>query len=89
MSEPFGDVDNEALNFAAVPCLTEMVDAAVRLVPFARDAAISILDLGAGSGLLAAALLMHFVNARMVLMEDSAALRGAAQTRLNQFLDRV
>jgi tRNA (cmo5U34)-methyltransferase len=89
MSDGPNDIDNEALGFAAVPCLTEMIDAVVRLVPFARDAAISILDLGSGSGLLAAALLIHFVNARAVLMEESGPLRGAAQARLGQFLGRI
>ncbi len=83
-----GDVESEALGFAAVPCLNELVEAVVRLVPFGREAAFAILDLGTGSGLLPAALLMHFVNARAVLMEESAELRAAAEKRLAAFTGR-
>lgn len=83
-----GDVESEALGFAAVPCLNDLIEATVRLVPFGREAAITILDLGAGSGLLAAALLMHFVNARALLMEESAELRAAAEKRLAAFTGR-
>lgn len=43
------DVESEALGFAAVPCLTELLDMVVRLVPFAREAPLNFLDLGAGS----------------------------------------
>ena len=84
-----GDVESEALGLAAVPCLPELLDAVVRLLPFARDAAFSFLDLGSGSGVLAATLLMHFVNARAVLLEESAGLRSAATQRLAQFADRI
>lgn len=84
-----GDVESEALGLAAVPCLSELLDAVVRLLPFAREAAFSILDLGAGSGVLAATLLMHFVKARAVLLEESAELRAAAEQRLAPFANRV
>lgn len=82
------DLEAEALGFAAVPCLSELVDAVVRLVPFKREAAVAILDLGAGSGLLAEALLRSLANAHAVLMEHSAELRTAADKRLAAFTGR-
>lgn len=38
--------------------------------------------------MLAATLLLHFVNARAVLLKESAELRAAAETRLAQFAGR-
>ncbi len=83
-----GDLEAESLGFAAVLYLNELVEAVVRLAPFERAAAIAILGLGAGSGMLSEALLRNFVNARGVLVEDSADLRTAAEKRLAAFAGR-
>ena len=65
---------------AAVPALDTMLARTVAAVPFAG--AFRFLDLGAGSGRLAARMLAAFGQARGTLLETSAALTDAARARL-------
>ncbi|MBM3508078.1 MAG: class I SAM-dependent methyltransferase [Alphaproteobacteria bacterium] len=87
-----GQVTNEAEEaaaFAAVPCLAALVETILRLLPFDVAAAVSILELGAGSGILATALLARFPHARLTVLEESAELRAAAARRLAKDAGRV
>jgi tRNA (cmo5U34)-methyltransferase len=73
---------DEADAFAAVPCLAALIETILRLLPFDAADSFAILELGGGSGILAAALLGRFPNAQLTLLEESSALRTAAERRL-------
>lgn len=64
-----------------VPCLDEYYAAAVASAPFAADAALRILDLGAGTGLLAQCFLDAFPNARLTLIDLSDQMLQVAHER--------
>jgi tRNA (cmo5U34)-methyltransferase len=74
--------EEEASTFAAVPCLAALIETILRLLPFDAAAAFTVLELGSGTGVLAAALLARFPHARLTMLEDSSALRSAAERRL-------
>jgi SAM-dependent methyltransferase len=59
-----------------------------RLVPFAADAEIHILDIGSGYGPLAAALLDAYPNARAVGLDISDAMMEVGRERMARFGDR-
>jgi tRNA (cmo5U34)-methyltransferase len=59
--------------------------ALIAAVPFASEHPINILDLGAGDGLLAAALLTRFPNASVTALDGSPSMRANATTRLASF----
>ncbi len=82
MSVPPRDETEENRVLAAVPCLAAVVDIVLRLLPFETAAAFNVLDLGGGSGLLAAAILGRFREAHVTVMEEAEGLRGAAERRL-------
>jgi 2-polyprenyl-3-methyl-5-hydroxy-6-metoxy-1,4-benzoquinol methylase len=69
----------------AVPRREEMMGALIGAAPFAAEERITILDLGAGDGLLAEALLTHFPNASITALDGSESMREAAATRLATF----
>ncbi len=73
---------DEAGSFAAVPCLAALIETIVRLLPFDPAATFAVLELGGGTGILAAALLARFPNARLTMLEESSPLRTAAERRL-------
>jgi tRNA (cmo5U34)-methyltransferase len=65
-----------------VPCYIDLSGFAVSLIPRPRDAAFTLLQLGAGSGRLAAAIAAAFPKARLTLMEADGALLSRARQRL-------
>src|SRR5215213_5781246 len=73
----------------AVPRRGEMMAALVAAVPFAADEPIKILDLGAGDGLLSAALLEHFSGASLIALDGSESMRKQAAAKLTAFGDRA
>ena len=77
-----------AEDLAAVPYLPAMIERIVTASGIPHDRAIRILELAAGGGHLAAALLRQFTNAEATLLEPDADLRAAAQERLAPFADR-
>jgi SAM-dependent methyltransferase len=54
----------------------------IAAVPFARDAAIDVLDVGGGSGVIAAAVLEAFPRAKVTLADFSAPMLDRARERL-------
>ena len=62
-----------------VPCLRELYDWVIRLMPFPRETAARILDLGAGTGLLAARLGAAFPNAHITLLDASGGMLEQGQ----------
>ena len=81
-SEEVGEAE-EASSFAAVPCLAALIETILRLLPFDPAASFAVLELGGGTGILAAALLARFPNARLTMLEESSPLRTAAERRLS------
>jgi tRNA (cmo5U34)-methyltransferase len=65
-----------------VPCFERLYGAAVALLPFAEDAPVRVLDLGAGTGLLAARVLARYPNARLRLVDVAASMLALARVRL-------
>jgi tRNA (cmo5U34)-methyltransferase len=72
----------DAARAKLVPCFMRFYETAVALLPFPRDRAIDVLDLGAGTGLLAAWIVEAFPQARMTLVDVAAAMLDRAKIRL-------
>jgi SAM-dependent methyltransferase len=64
------------------PNRVKMADIVCAMLPFPRDAEITILDLGTGTGFLAARLLQVFPHARFIAVDGAAAMMQQAQARL-------
>jgi tRNA (cmo5U34)-methyltransferase len=73
----------------AVPRRVDMIAALVDAAPFDGDASLRILDLGAGDGVLAEALLVRFPRATLIALDGSESMRIAAGARLQPFADRA
>jgi tRNA (cmo5U34)-methyltransferase len=72
----------DAARTRLVPCFDRLYGAAVALLPFAEDASASVLDLGAGTGLLAMRVLAAFPKARLRLVDMAGAMLALARVRL-------
>lgn len=64
-----------------VPCFDEFYGTVIRLIPFAQSATFRCLDLGAGTGLLAALVKRAFPNAAVHLTDASPAMLEQARMR--------
>ncbi|MCX6046941.1 MAG: class I SAM-dependent methyltransferase [Chloroflexi bacterium] len=64
-----------------IPCFDDFYGTTLDLIPYPRDATIKILDLGAGTGLLAALMAEAFPNAQITLLDISSEMLGKAQER--------
>jgi tRNA (cmo5U34)-methyltransferase len=71
----------DGLRRRLIPCFDDFYGAAVDLLPFARGAAPRILDLGAGTGLLAGLLLHRWPRARLTLLDLSGEMLDQARAR--------
>src|SRR5215472_16186054 len=67
------------------PRLREMLRAA----PVSGEAAIAVLDVGGGYGVVTEEVLDHFSNARVTLQDYSRPMLDAARRRLARYGDRV
>ena len=65
-----------------VPCFDEFYAALLRAIPFSPDDTFSVLNLGAGSGLLTALLLHHFPKVQVTLVNVSAEKLDQSRQRL-------
>jgi ubiquinone/menaquinone biosynthesis C-methylase UbiE len=61
----------------------------IAAVPFTRDAAIEVLDVGGGAGLLAEAVLEAFPNATVTVQDFSPHMLAAARERLSRHSARL
>jgi tRNA (cmo5U34)-methyltransferase len=73
----------------AVPRRHEMMAAVVAAVPFAGAETFRIVEIGAGEGRLAEALLDAFPGATLVALDGSESMRRAATARTGRFGERV
>jgi tRNA (cmo5U34)-methyltransferase len=71
----------DALRRKLVPHFDEFYGTALEQIPYPHDAAIRILDLGAGTGLLSALAAAVFPNARFTLADISTGMLAKAQER--------
>jgi tRNA (cmo5U34)-methyltransferase len=72
----------DAARARLVPCYDRFYASALAVIPFPRDASIEVLDLGAGTGLLAAWIVAAFPRARLTLVDIAAAMLERARERL-------
>jgi tRNA (cmo5U34)-methyltransferase len=72
-----------------VPCFDDFYRTAVELIPFPREQAIEVLDLGAGTGLLSAFILSAFPAAQLTLLDLSSQMLELARERFADHADRV
>ena len=89
---PWTEADSAAFRAiapVAVPRRQEMIDALAAAAPFARDAAIRILELGSGDGRLAGAVLTRFTRATLTALDGSPSMREETAARLAPFGDRA
>ena len=78
-----------AIAAIAVPRRLEMTRTIVSLVPFPADDRFRIVELGAGDGRLAAALVDAYPQATILALDGSPSMREDAATRLAPFGDRA
>src|SRR3954452_7247315 len=68
--------------------VAETLNLLTALLPFEPDAAIRVLDIGSGHGVVAGAVLDAFPNARATGLDVSAAMIEVGQERMARFGDR-
>jgi tRNA (cmo5U34)-methyltransferase len=71
----------DGLRRQLIPCFDDFYGALVDRLPFARRAAPRVLDLGAGTGLLAGLLLERWPRARLTLVDLSGEMLDRARAR--------
>ncbi len=79
----------DGLRRQLIPCFDDFYGAAVDMLGFPDGAAPRILDLGAGTGLLAERLLARWPRARLVLVDLSPDMLERARERFAGTVDRV
>lgn len=62
-------------------CYDDFYGAAIRMLPFARENTVRVLDLGGGTGLLSASILAAFPRARITLADASETMLAGARER--------
>ncbi len=71
----------DAVRRQLIPCFDAFYGTAVDLLPFPPDAPIRVLDVGAGTGLLAEAVLRRFPRAALTLVDFSDEMLSRARDR--------
>ncbi len=72
-----------------IPCFGEFYTALVRAIPFKTEDEFSVLELGSGSGLMAALALHYFPNAMLTLVERDENAIEASRQRLAGRTDQI
>jgi tRNA (cmo5U34)-methyltransferase len=72
-----------------VPCFDGFYRAAVDLIPYPSEQAITVLDLGAGTGLLAGFIANAFPAAQLTLLDIAPEMLARARERFANHTDRV
>ena len=79
------DADMELMH----PNRSRMVEVAIELLPFEPDAALTALDLGAGTGYFTAMFLEAYPRAKVVAVDGAEAMLELAKARLGERAGRV
>jgi tRNA (cmo5U34)-methyltransferase len=85
MSTVWNAVTYDSERRRLVPCFDEFYGTAVELVARCVSSAPRILDLGAGTGILSAAIMDHVGTGRLTLLDASAEMLQRAATRLARY----
>jgi cyclopropane fatty-acyl-phospholipid synthase-like methyltransferase len=72
-----------------VPRRAEQLNLLLELLPYSTDAAISVLDLGAGFGAIAERVLRQYPKATVTCIDGSPAMVAHASSRLRNYGERV
>ena len=73
----------------AVPRREEQLASLVALLPFGRDESFYVVELACGEGVLSAAILDAYPNARSLALDGSASMRDATSARLSGYGERA
>ncbi len=68
-----------------IPCFSEFYETVIKIIPFKHSEKFSILDIGAGTGLLTELIANKFNKAQITLIDISAEMLSIAQERLKQY----
>jgi len=79
----------DRLRRSLIPCFDDFYRTAVEIIPFERSAPIRVLDLGAGTGLMASFVLDAFPNSRATLEDLSDEMLARARERFAALPERV
>jgi tRNA (cmo5U34)-methyltransferase len=79
----------EGLANIVVPSRQTQIDVLTRLIPAERDEAFAVVELGAGDGTLARAVMEAFPRCRYVALERSEQMRTRLEERLRMYGDRA
>ncbi len=74
--------DEDRARRLLIPCFAEFYAALIRAIPFETEDEFSLVELGSGSGLLAALVLHFFPRAKLTLIDRDDAAIEAARLRL-------
>lgn len=66
-----------------IPCFNDFYGCALDIIPFANNSQLNILDLGAGTGLLAQLISERFYNAQFTLCDISSGMLAEAKKRFS------
>jgi tRNA (cmo5U34)-methyltransferase len=90
-AEFFGDRAGDYENFIErlAPRYWDAMDVLMSMIPFERDRAISVLDIGAGTGLLTRAVLDGYENAHVFAIDASQDMLDQCAHNLARFGDRL
>ena len=73
----------------AIPLAIEQIDIMLQIIAAARERVSTFLDLGCGDGILAAAILDEYPDARGILIDESEVMLDVARRRLDVHAARV
>lgn len=68
-----------------IPCFNEFYGTITKIIPFSSASNLSILDLGAGTGLLTGKIIKKFPNAQITAIDISSQMIEIAKSRLKEY----
>ena len=68
-----------------IPCFDDFYQIAIDTIPFAKEEKIEVLDLGAGTGLMAGMVASNYPNARIVLIDIAEKMLSEAKNRVKSY----
>jgi tRNA (cmo5U34)-methyltransferase len=68
-----------------IPCFDDFYRVALEIVPFEKVQNITVLDLGAGTGLMAEMVALNYPNAKIILMDISCKMLSEARKRVERY----
>ncbi len=79
------DIDMDVMH----PLRHKMIEIILDIVPFAQEAALKVMDLGAGTGIFSARVLEKFPNAKLTAIDGAEAMIDIAADRLGPMAGRL